>query len=203
MKLIFPLIFFASMINCFGQNNNDFKSMADVRLNNQDYTGAIVYYTKAIESDPKDDSSVYMRAFAKSAIKDYAGSIQDYTILIVRWNGGWGCIDSFVGRGQIKSIMKDYKGAMEDFNRAIEINPSQIMAYYQRGRLKNNLGDKRGAIADYNMVISISPNYADAYYERALIQIKLGNKENGCSDLSKAGELGKVEAYEAIKKYCN
>lgn len=203
MKLISLLIFLASTISCFGQNNNDFKSMADVRFNNQDYTGAIVYYTKAIESDPKDDSSVYMRAIAKSAIKDYAGSIQDYTILIVRWNGGWGCIDSFVGRGQIKSIMKDYKGAMEDFNRALEIFPSQTDAYYQRGRLKNNLGDKRGAIEDYNMVISLRPQYADAYYERALIQIKLGNKESGCSDFSKAGELGKTEAYDDIKKYCN
>jgi len=31
----------------------------------------------------------------------------------------------------------------------------------------------------------------------------LGQKDSGCLDLSKAGELGKFEGYEAIKKYCN
>jgi len=31
----------------------------------------------------------------------------------------------------------------------------------------------------------------------------LGQKDSGCLDLSKAGELGKSIAYEAIKKHCN
>ena len=42
-----------------------------------------------------------------------------------------------------------------------------------------------------------------AYYNRGLAKIQLGQKDSGCLDLSKAGELGYVEAYEAIKQYCN
>lgn len=42
-----------------------------------------------------------------------------------------------------------------------------------------------------------------AYFARGICNNFLGLKENGCLDLSKAGELGHEEAYEAIKEYCN
>jgi hypothetical protein len=41
-----------------------------------------------------------------------------------------------------------------------------------------------------------------AYNNRAFAKFLLGQKESGCMDLSKAGELGHGEAYEAIKKFC-
>jgi len=49
----------------------------------------------------------------------------------------------------------------------------------------------------------LNPNYTDAYYGRGLAKIRLGQKDDGCLDLSKAGELGHAEAYEAIKENCN
>jgi len=30
----------------------------------------------------------------------------------------------------------------------------------------------------------------------------LGQKDSGCLDLSKAGEMGYMNAYDAIKEYC-
>jgi len=38
---------------------------------------------------------------------------------------------------------------------------------------------------------------------RGLDKLLLEQKDNGCLDLSKAGELGLVGAYEAIKEFCN
>jgi len=60
-----------------------------------------------------------------------------------------------------------------------------------------------GAIQDFNKTIELNPNYALAYGGRGLAKIRLGQKDDGCLDLSKAGELGYAEAYEAIKEYCN
>ena len=42
----------------------------------------------------------------------------------------------------------------------------------------------------------------DAYYNRGLVLIYLKDREKGCIDLSRAGELGVVEAYNVINRYC-
>ncbi len=67
---------------------------------------------------------------------------------------------------------------------------------------KINLGDNRGAIQDCNVAIELDPKGALAYYNRAGAKINLGQKDSGCLDLSKAGELGYMDAYDLIKKYC-
>jgi hypothetical protein len=40
------------------------------------------------------------------------------------------------------------------------------------------------------------------YFMRAMIKIGLNKMDGVCEDLSKAGELGYMQAYEEIKKYC-
>jgi hypothetical protein len=54
-----------------------------------------------------------------------------------------------------------------------------------------------------NNAIVLDPFYKEAFYVRGLIQQALGNTNAGCLDLSRAGELGYVEAYEVIKNKCN
>ena len=63
------------------------------------------------------------------------------------------------------------------------------------------LKDYRSAIADYNKAIELNPDFADAYFNRGLTHIFLGNNKLGISDLSKAGELGIVSAYNVIKRF--
>ena len=75
--------------------------------------------------------------------------------------------------------------------------------YYKSGCDKLELKDFRGAIQDYNKAIELNPKYALAYNNRGMAKIALGQKDSGCLDLSKAGELGYMDAYDAIKEYCN
>ena len=108
----------------------------------------------------------------------------------------------FYNRGVNKFKLEDYLGAIADFNIGIELNPKDEMTYYNRGNSKSKLGDHRGAITDYNIAIDLNPKYASAYLNRGILKFIIKQKNSGCLDLSKAGELGKDEAYDLIKKFC-
>ncbi len=76
-------------------------------------------------------------------------------------------------------------------------------SYFEIGYEKFKQGDLKGAIQDYTKAIELNPQYAEVYHNRGLTKLYLGQKDSGCLDLSKAGELGYYEAYDAIKEYCN
>ena len=74
--------------------------------------------------------------------------------------------------------------------------------YLDKGIAKGELGDYREAIQDFNKAIELNPNDSMAYNNMGLAKIKLGQKDSGCLDLSKAGEMGYMKAYDVIKEFC-
>ena len=96
----------------------------------------------------------------------------------------------------------DLQGAIQDYNKAIELDPNYYVAYNNRASLKKALGDKQGAMQDYNKAIEINPESLDAYWNRGFLYKITNNLEAACTDWRKASELGVVEAYDLIKKYC-
>ncbi|HYG02625.1 MAG TPA: tetratricopeptide repeat protein, partial [Chryseosolibacter sp.] len=92
---------------------------------------------------------------------------------------------------------------IDDFSSAITINENYIEAYFNRGKAKQFLEAYEDAINDCSKIIEINPKNVDAYYLRGVLRINFGDTKNGCLDLSKAGELGDLKAYETIKEKCN
>ena len=43
---------------------------------------------------------------------------------------------------------------------------------------------------------------AKGYYSRAYVRLDLGNKKGACEDWTRAAEMGRENAAEALKKYC-
>ncbi len=99
--------------------------------------------------------------------------------------------------GVEKSDAKDYAGAIVDFDKAIELNPEYLRAYYERGRAQFYLGDPDSAIASCTQVIKMDPDEADAYYGRGTIKASLGDYAAAIVDLDKTIELDAqhAEAY--------
>ena len=75
--------------------------------------------------------------------------------------------------------------------------------YLKAGNTKYELKDYKGAIQDYTTAIELNPSNAEAYNLRGIDKLILGQKDSGCLDLSKAGEMGYLEAYDDIKEFCN
>ena len=51
--------------------------------------------------------------------------------------------EEYINRGNAKCELGDYRGAIADYNKAIELNPKYVKAYYNRGIAKKRLGDRR------------------------------------------------------------
>lgn len=176
-----------------------------------DFKGAIEDFDKAIISNPTFIQAFQNRGYAKANIQDFMGAITDYNKeLEIKDNDPNYRIDKndkvYNNRGVAKYNLKDYRGAASDFNKAIELNSGESIHRLYKANSLYQLKDFMGVITECNYIIESfhfnKYDKNDAYYWRGLAKIQIGQKESGCLDLSKAGELGFKEAYEAIKKYC-
>ena len=94
----------------------------------------------------------------------------------------------------------EYEQIIQDYDKIIQLNPDFVFAYYNRANIRCSMKDYRPALVDYTEAINRNPEFAEAYYNRGLTRLSLGDAAKGIADLSKAGELGIVEAYSIIKK---
>lgn len=101
-----------------------------------------------------------------------------------------------------KDVIDRYENAVEHYNSAIKLNPGSSYAYYNRAYVNALLKNYAAAIDDYTHCINSEYEFPQALYNRGLLHIYLNRNSEGCSDLSKAGELGIDNAYRVIYKYC-
>jgi tetratricopeptide (TPR) repeat protein len=97
----------------------------------------------------------------------------------------------------------DYDLILADYNQSVKIQSDFFFGYFNRAFIYLKLGNYPLAMEDLNKAIALEKEFAEAYYNRGLTKIYLNDTRGGALDLSKAGELGLVEAYSVIKRYCN
>lgn len=90
--------------------------------------------------------------------------------------------------------------AIADLDQAIALSPRNAVAWYNKGNLLFELGDYTSAILAFTKAIEYQPDMGEAFFNRGYANLKLGNSVSGKADLSKAGELGIVPAYNLMKR---
>lgn len=208
-----PLIKFWNMMRCSvllslifvslsvsGQSPKELTQKGRELFEKREYMEALLNLNKAIELDKNYSPAYYLRGNIKDSFDDRHGAMKDYNIAIVR-NPKFA--DAFFARGNVKMKLQDYYGAIADFTSAIGLNENYVEAYFNRGKAKQFLQAYEDAINDCSKIIEIKPSNFDAWFLRGILRIDFGDFDNGCLDLSKAGELGDLKAYEAIREKCN
>lgn len=199
-KLI--MVFFVSilMIAASAQDiENDLESGMQY-FEKGDYKNALLNFNKAIEKDSKNADAFYMRGRVKQILEDYHGAMKDFNIAI---NINAKSAHYYFDRGNIKFALQDYYGAIADYSETINLDVTHVDAYFNRGKAKHQLDAYQDAINDCTKILEIHADNVDAFYLRGVLRIEHGQTEKGCLDLSKAGELGDLKAYELIKEKCN
>jgi tetratricopeptide (TPR) repeat protein len=184
-----------------------------IKFEKKDYSGCIVDCNKVLEVNPKSYAAYMFRGSALMALKDYSGTIRDFNKAIeLDSNEAFG----YGERGILKMILNERRGAKSDIDKAIRLDPNYAPPYISRGLFLIE-NDYTSALAAFDKAIELDPNAASAYIGRGqtriniLISIVRETKANeiselldsACKDFSKAGELGKEDAYSLIEKYCN
>lgn len=95
-----------------------------------------------------------------------------------------------------------FENVINDYTIAIKMDPKFYFLYYNRAYAKYLSNDFNGAIDDFWEVLKINPDLADSYFNRGLLLIFQGEEGFGCSDIRKAGELGVIDSYNILKRYC-
>lgn len=156
----------------------------------QDLVGAIADFSSAIAADGTLWVSYFNRALAryKQAQIDAAERVGEVTI-------------EDAAASSLDSQMAEYQLCLADYSKVVDLAPDFPYAYYNRANIYALMHDYQAAVVDYNEVIRMNPTFAEAYYNRGLTRLYLGQNEAGIADLSKAGELGLVSAYNLIKRF--
>ncbi|MEL6556446.1 MAG: tetratricopeptide repeat protein, partial [Cyanobacteria bacterium J06621_11] len=88
----------------------------------------------------------------------------------------------------------DYDRAIADYDKAIEINPDYVSAYFSRGIAWSKQEDYGRAIADYDKAIEIDNESAQAYDYRGRSWFGKGEYSMAIADFEKAISFGREDA---------
>jgi tetratricopeptide (TPR) repeat protein len=184
----------------FSQNAKDLTQKGRELYEKREFMEALLNLNKALEIDPNFAPAYFLRGNIKENFDDRHGAMKDYNTALEK---NTKFADAYFARGNVKMKLQDYYGAIADFTACINLNENNIEAYFNRGKAKQFLLAYEDAINDCSKIIQINPKNVDAYFMRGILRIEFGDMKNGCLDLSKAGELGDLKAYEVIKEKCN
>jgi tetratricopeptide (TPR) repeat protein len=226
--IVFILVLFPFFMSA--QNDNS-EADGDHFFSRGDFKAAIGYYDRTIEQNDTNSYNFFRRGICKYNIGEFAKAIPDLTKSIQLApedkSGFWDCGErtvkiaddfytiskgfislqheyshAYFYRGLAKYNLKDYRGAILDFSAVIKIDETNAGAFHNRALSYYDLGKVTEAISDCTESIKLDSTQCWVYYLRGVCYCEQNDLERGCLDLSKAGELGAEEAYNAIQHFC-
>jgi len=97
-------------------------------------------------------------------------------------------------QGNASRVLGNYAQAIKDYDKAIELDPRDAVAYDNRGYAYGHLGNYAQAIKDYDKAVELNPTYAAAYNDRGYVYSNLGNYAQAIKDFDRAIELNPKDA---------
>lgn len=92
------------------------------------------------------------------------------------------------------------RDVMADYDRALQLNPRLVYAWFNKGNVYYAGGDYTSAMQCYAEALRLDPEFGQAYFNRGLSYLQAGNKSQAFADLSRAGELGILPSYNILKR---
>ena len=169
--------------------------LEEARLSN--YNRALEILHSSMEKFNTQWLYYFLEGTLEASMAEYIHSMSEITNTVKLGEEG-----NTYSTGAEITTLADYSKAERGLTNAIDINPNFSLSWYNRANILVQSQRYREAIDDYSKALSIDENLSQAYFNRGLTLIFMKEIERGCLDISKAGQLGIVDAYNVIKRYC-
>ncbi|BAY37674.1 hypothetical protein NIES2111_20130 [Nostoc sp. NIES-2111] len=141
------------------QTDNNWLLQGKKKANQQDYQGAILDFTKAINQNPQNAAAYYERGLIYAKYVEVQPLNADGTIPGCRRTDDFAIICPV----EVTDRIKEYKRkAIADFTQAIQINPLYAAAYHQRGLIEE---DSEQKITNFRIAIEL-------YFQKQVVLLK-------------------------------
>lgn len=166
---------------------------------------AIADYTQVLQQNVHDYRALYNRGLAYADFGHYDEALQDYHQAVQQTPIPKEALTLIRNDEGIAYLMLDKPmDAIAAFNQAIQLNTSDIRAFFNRGCAYHRIGKEPLALHDFNQVIALDPTHAQAYLHRGLIQIHMGQTEDAIASLTDAAQQFRAQdnlgAYERTQQ---
>ena len=98
-------------------------------------------------------------------------------------------VESLLTSGEDASRSGDAKSALAAFNKAISLDPSSDMAWFNRGVLLEAQQDARGARQAFQICLDVNPNHAPATANLCILLERIGDEVGAYNMAIKALEF--------------
>ncbi|HEY9776780.1 MAG TPA: tetratricopeptide repeat protein [Planktothrix sp.] len=129
-------------------------------LNGGKFADAIKQFDQAIARHRNYPDAYANRAYARAALHDPAGAVEDMTNLLKIEPAN---PRAYAVRAQFRLLVGDPKLALDDYDMAIQLDPNSDSLFCGRAAVLEKAGDYKSAAADYNTALGINPRSTDAY----------------------------------------
>ena len=146
---------------------NTLLNFANQAYNVEDYYTAIDYYNQCL-------------LIIDNLLTQYDNKSEEY----INYSKNYSTVCN--NRGTAKNNLKLYEDAIEDYNKAIEFNPYNSLAFFNIGNTKNTLGKFEEAIENFDKAIKLNPNNSYFYNSKGNIKNTLGKFEEAIENFDKA-----------------
>lgn len=153
----------------------------------RDYRSAIADLDRAITLLPEYAPAYMLRAQARLRLKNVLDQPESSDVHY----------DAMTARGLEQKTLDD---VISDLDRAMSLSPDNPFVYYNKAVVLIESERTDEALQLLNKALELKPDFGEAYFNRGYANFRLGRRNEGMADLSLAGELGVISAYNLMKR---
>lgn len=173
------------------QNVKALSALAYSKYDREDYSAALSYFDKLIQSEPENPNSFYHRGATFFRLKQNEKALTDYSKAIELADDR---AYFYFSRYRVFRAMLRNQEALGDLQMAISLSPDYAGYYYESSRTKQELGQLEAALADINKAISLDSKKANYYLARHLIYREQKRTQQAMEDLNQIIRLSPESA---------
>jgi len=143
-------------------SSNDYYKKGLEHISKRNFTNAITDFTTSIRIDLNNKEAFSARGYCKEELQVPKMAREDYDkALLIDPN----FIEAMLYKATNLDNSEEHESALIEYDKVIELEPNNHLAYFNRGNTKFSLGDKLGACNDWTKAKELGSEYADERLE--------------------------------------